>query len=199
MDGMMKRFYIKRVGDHVSIIHRPTHQIITMGNLDEEMGKKIKKFIKMTTEEFYKELVSLGLKFKTSRSIQEEQDKDKEDWYEKAWIYTTNQVLDNYKIKLDSIPEEEVPLELIKQLQKEESKGWNISAKEETKEETKEVKVKPKKVLEKKKTRKLPKKVSNEKVVSLVPYETKQEVRRAYTGGKIDLETYKKYMKALKS
>ena len=193
---IMKRFYIKRVGDYVSIVHRPTHQIITMGNLDEEMGKKIKKFIKMSTEEFYRELNNLGLKFKTSRSIQEEQDKDKEDWYEKAWIYKTNQVLDNYKIKLDSIPEEEVPLELIKQLQKEESKGWNISAKE----ETKDVKVKPKKVLEKKKkTRKLPKKVSNEKVVSLVPYETKQEVRRAYTGGKIDIETYKKYMRALKS
>ena len=193
---IMKRFYIKRVGDYVSIVHRPTHQIITMGNLDEEMGKKIKKFIKMSTEEFYRELNNLGLKFKTSRSIQEEQDKDKEDWYEKAWIYKTNQVLDNYKIKLDSIPEEEVPLELIKQLQKEESKGWNISAKE----ETKDVKVKPKKVLEKKKkTRKLPKKVSNEKVVSLVPYETKQEVRRAYTGGEIDIETYKKYMRALKS
>ena len=194
-DDMMKRFYIKRVGDHVSIIHRPTHQIITMGNLDEEMGKKIKKFIKMSTEEFYKELNNLGLKFKTSRSIQEEQDKDKEDWYEKAWIYTTNQVLDNYKIKLDSIPEEEVPLELIKKLQTQESKGWNINAKEETKEVPEE---KPKKVL-KKKAKKLPKKVSNEKVVSLVPYETKQEVRRAYTGGKIDIETYKKYMRALKS
>ena len=189
---VMKRFYIKRVGDHVSIVHRPTHQIITMGNLDEEMGKKIKKFIKMGTEEFYKELVSLGLKFKTSRSIQEEQDKDKEDWYEKAWIYTTNQVLENYKIKLDSIPEEEVPLELIKELQREDSKGWNISVKEASEE-------KHKKRTLKKKAKKLPKKVKKEKVVTLVPYESKQEVRRAYSGGEIDIETYKKYMRALKS
>ena len=189
---IMKRFYIKRVGDHVSIVHRPTHQIITMGNLDEEMGKKIKRFIKMTTEEFYKELHSLGLKFKTSRSIQEEQDKDKEDWYEKAWIYTTNQVLENYKIKLDSIPEEEVPYELIEELQREGSKGWNISAKEAPEE-------KYKKRTLKKKAKKLPKKVKKEKVVTLVPYESKQEVRRAYSGGEIDIETYKKYMRALKS
>lgn len=193
----MKRFYIKRIGDHVTLVHRPTHQTIMMGSMNEEMGKQIKRFIKMSTEEFYKELISLGLKFKTNKSYQEELDKDKEDWYEKAWLFTTNQVLDNYKIKLDSIPEEEVPLELIKELQTQESKCWNISAKEETKEAPEE-REKPKKVL-KKKTKKLSKKVSNEKVVSLVPYKSKQEVRRAYRGGEIDQETYKKYMRALKS
>lgn len=194
---MMKRFYIKRIGEHMTILHRPTHQIIMFGEMNEETGKKIKKFIKMTTEEFYRELNSLGLKFKTSRTIQEELDKDKEDWYEKAWLSTTNQVLKHFKIKLDSMPEEEVPLELIKQLQKEERTGWNVVAKEETKEAPEEQE-KPKKVL-KKKAKKLPKKVSNEKVVTLVPYKSKQEVRRAYNGGEIDQETYKKYMRALKS
>ena len=163
--------------------------------MDEEMGKQIKRLINMTTEEFYKELNSLGLKFKTNKSYQEEVDKEKEDWYKSAWIYTTNQVLENYKIKLDSIPEEEVPLELIKELQREDSKGWNISAKEETKEAPEE-KEKPKKVLKKKK---LPKKVSNKKVATLVPYKTKQEVRRAYIAREIDIKTYKKYMRALKS
>ena len=188
----MKRFYIKRVADHITITHRPTHQVIMMGNMDEEMGKQIKRFIKMTTEEFYRELHSLGLKFKTSRSIQEDIDKEREDWYKGAWIYTTNQVLENYKIKLDSIPEEEVPLELIKELQREDSKGWNISVKEASEE-------KHKKRTLKKKAKKLPKKVKKEKVVTLVPYESRQEVRRAYSGGEIDIETYKKYMKALKS
>ena len=192
----MKRFYIKRVSDFVTIMHRPTHQIIMMGSMDSEMGKQIKKFIKMTTEEFYKELHSLGLKFKTTKDIKEEQDKEKEDWYEKAWLFTTNQVLKHYKIKLDSIPEEEVPLELIKQLQKEAKTGWDIKPKEEKKEAPEEQE-KPKKVL-KKKTKKLPKKVSNEKVVTLVPYKSKQEVRRAYNGGDIDQETYKKYMRELK-
>ena len=170
--------------------------------MDEEMGKQIKRFINMTTEEFYKELHSLGLKFKTSRGIQEEQDKEKEDWYKSAWSFTTKQVLDHYKIKEDSIPGEDMPFEFIKQLQKEETKGWNISAKEETKEETKEApeeKEKPKKRTLKKKAKKLPKKVSNEKVATLVPYESKQEVRRAYSSGEIDIETYKKYMRALKS
>ena len=51
----------------------------------------------------------------------------------------------------------------------------------------------------KKKIKKLPKKVSNEKVATLVPYKSKQEVRRAYRGGEIDQETYKKHMRALKS
>ncbi len=95
----MKRFYIKRVSDFVTIVHRPTHQMIVMGEMNEEMGKHVKRFIKMSTEEFYKELNNLGLKFKTSRSIQEEQDKEKEDWYEKAWLSTTKQVLDYYKLK----------------------------------------------------------------------------------------------------
>lgn len=193
---MMKRFYIKRVSDFVTIVHRPTHQVIMMGNLDEEMGKQIKRFINMTTEEFYKELNSLGLKFKTNKSYQEVIDKEKEDWYEKAWIFTTNQVLKHYKLKEDSIPEEDVPYELIKELQNGERTGWNIESKEEVKEAPEE-KEKPKKLL-KKKTKKLPKKVKNEKVVILVPYESKQEVRSAYIAGEIDQETFIKYMRALK-
>ena len=191
---MMKRFYIKRVSDFVTIVHRPTHQIIMMGNMDEEMGKQIKRFIKMTTEEFYKELNNLGLKFKTNKSYQEKVDEEKEDWYEKAWLSTTKQVLENYKIKLDSIPEEEVPLELIKELQKDGRTGWDIKPKEETKEAPEE-KEKPKKVL-KKKAKKLPKKVKNEKVVN--PYKSKQEVRRAYSGGELSTRDYIKCMRALK-
>ena len=192
----MKRFYTKKAGKFVTIMHRPTHQIIMMSELDEELEKKIKKFIKMTTEEFYRELNSLGLKFKTNRTIQEELDKDEEEWYEKAWLHTTNQVLKHYKIELDSIPEEEVPLELIKELQKQENSNWNVNAKGDNKDAPEEQE-KPKKLL--KKAKKLPKKVSNEKVIPLVPYKSKQEVRRAYSGGEIDLETYKKYMRALKS
>jgi hypothetical protein len=196
----MKRFYIKRIADYITIVHRPSHQIIMMGEMNEEMGKNIKRFINMTTEEFYKELHSLGLKFKTNKSYQEDIDKEKEDWYEKAWIYTTNQVLDNYMIKEDSIPEEEVPYELIEELQRREETSWNI---EETKEEVKEapeekVKEKHKKRTLKKRKR-LPKKIKNEKAVTLVPYKSKQEVRSAYIAGEIDLETLKKYMKALKS
>lgn len=162
--------------------------------MDEEMGKQIKRFINMTTEEFYKELHSLGLKFKTNKSYQEDIDKEKEDWYEKAWSFTTKQVLDHYKIKEDSIPEEEVPLEFIEELQRREGTSWNIEPKEGTKEEEK----KPnKRTLKKRK--KLPKKVGNKKVATLVPYKTKQELRSAYIAGEIDIETYKKYMRELKS
>jgi len=192
---MMKRFYIKRIADHVTIVHRPTHQIIRMGSLDEDMKKVIKSYMEMSTEEFYKELNSLGLKFKTNKSYQEDIDKDKEEWYEKAWIFTTKQVLDHFKLK-DNIPEEEVPLELIKELQKKDNKVWDIETKEEIKEALEE-KEKPKKRTLKKR-KKLPKKVKNEKAVIFVPYKSKQEVRRAYTSGKIDLETYKKYMIELK-
>lgn len=190
----MKRFYIKRIADHVTIVHRPTHQVIMMGNMDEDMKKVIKSYMEMSTEEFYKELNSLGLKFKTSRGIQEDIDKEKEEWYEKAWIFTTKQVLDYFKLK-DNIPEEEVPYELIKELQKEDNKVWNIEPNEEVKEETKEEEKKS----PLKKRKKLPKKVKNEKVKTLVPYKTKQEVRSAYIAGEIDISTFKKYMKALKS
>ena len=193
---MMKRFYIKRVSDFVTIVHRPTHQIIMMGEMNEEMGKQIKRFINMTTEEFYKELNSLGLKFKTSRGIQGEQDKEKEDWYEKAWLCTTKQVLKHYKINPDSIPEEEVPLELIKELQKREETSWNIEPKEERKEAIEEEKKSNKRTLNKRK--KLPKKIKNDKVKTLNPYKTKQEIRSAYIAGEIDISTFKKYMKALK-
>lgn len=188
----MKRFYIKRVSDFVTIVHRPTHQVIMMDNMDEEMGKQIKRFINMTTEEFYKELHSSGLKFNLSRSIQEEQDGEKEDWYKSAWSFTTKQVLDHYKIKEDSIPEEEVPLEFIEELQRREGTSWNIEAKEAPEEKEKH----KKRTLKKKKSLK---KESNEKKEVLVPYKTKQEVRSAYIAGEIDISTLKKYMKALKS
>jgi hypothetical protein len=188
---VMKRFYIKRISDHIMVVHRPTHQIIMTGKLNEKTKKKVKDYIKMGTEDFYKELNSLGLKFKTKVLTNEEMDIEKEDWYKKAWLSTTKQVLKHFKIKEDSIPDEDMPLEFIKQLQKEDTKGWGISAKEETKEAPEE-----KKVL--KKVKKLPKKVKNKKVAILVPYKTKQEVRRAYSGGEIDTETYKKYMRALR-
>lgn len=189
----MKRFYIKRVSDFVTIMHRPTHQIIRMGSLDEDMKKAIKSYMKMSPEEFYKELNSLGLKFKTQKTFNEDVDKEKEDWYEKAWLSTTKQVLDHFKLK-DNIPEEEVPYELIKELQRGERTGWSLTTKEEEKKPEKQEE-KPKKTL-KKKVKKLPKKVKNEKVVN--PYKTKQEVRRAYHNGEIDQETYKKYMRELK-
>lgn len=192
---MMKRFYLKRVSDFVTIVHRPTHQMIMMGNMDKEMGKQIKKFIRMSTEEFYRELNNLGLKFKTNKSYQEEKDKDKdrdkEDWYKSAWLFTTNQVLKHYKIKPDSIPEEEVPLELIKELQREESKGWDISAKEGTKEAPEE-KEKPKKLLKKK-----AKKVSNEKVISLGGYKDLKELEEAYSGGELSARDYIKLKRKL--
>ena len=200
----MKRFYIKRIADYITIVHRPTHQVIMMGNMDEEMGKQIKRFINMSTEEFYKELNSLGLKFKTIKNIKEERDKEKEDWYEKAWKFTTKQVLDHYKLKEDSIPNEEVPLEFIKELQKEGNKVWNIEPKEEIKEEPKEepkeeTKEAVKEEKPKKKNKKLPKKEKNKKKEVLGGYRSKQEVRRAYIAKEIDIETLKKYMKALKS
>lgn len=197
---MMKRFYLKRVSDFVTVVHRPTHQMIMIGNMDSKMGKEIKKFIKMTTEEFYKELISLGLKFNTQKNYNEERDKDNEDWYKGAWLFTTNQVLDNYNIKLDSIPEEEVPYDLLKELQKRDSKDWDISVKEETKEapgeQKEEEQKKPRKLL-KKKANKLPKKVGNEKVISLGGYKDLKELEEAYSGGELSTRDYIKLKRKL--
>ena len=166
-----------------------------MGSLDKEMKAKILEYAKMSTEDFYKELNSLGLKFKTRVPLNEEVDKEKEDWYEKAWIFTTNQVLEHYKLE-DIIPEEEVPLELIKKLQNEDSKGWNIiSTKEETKKAT-EGQEKPKKTL-KKKVKKLPKKVKNEKEVVIRRYKDLEELEKAYSGGELSTRDYIKLKRKL--
>ena len=181
----MKRFYVKRVSDFVTVVHRPTHQIIRMGSMDEDMKKAIKSYIKMTTEEFYTELNSLGMKFSTKESYNEQKDTEKEDWYNKAWLMTTNQVLKEFKIKQDSIPEENMPLDIIRELQKNTVSGWNLSTKEEPEEAPEELKKKPKK---------LTKKVKNGKAPA---YQTKDEVRRAFTKNEISREQYKEYMKLM--
>lgn len=188
----MKRFYVKRVSDFVTVMHRPTHQMIKMGRMDEEMKKAIKSYIKMTPEEFYRELNALGLKFNTKDTYNEQKDTEKEDWYNKAWLMTTNQVLKEFKIKQDSIPEENVPLDFIRELQHRAVGTWNLNGSTKTPEEPKEAPEEPKK-----KPKKLTKKVKNEKVVPLVPFKTKAEARSAYLKKRITREEYKEYSKVL--
>lgn len=143
----MKRFYIKRISDHITIVHRESHQTIWMGSTDEEGKKAIEKFIGMTTKAFYKELNELGLKFKTNNLAMEEVKKDKEEWYNGAWLSTTTQVLELLKIDLE-IPEEKFPVDYVRELQTSKSTGWGSSRKEGKKSAKEEVKTLKKEVEE---------------------------------------------------
>lgn len=107
----LKRFYIKKVGDSISIYHRPSHQLIWSGKLNEEGREMIEKFINMGRDEFYSyvldskiDITPIG-NFSPIKNTMQEQ----EDWLRGAWEYTTKQVLEYFNIDINSIPIEEEP------------------------------------------------------------------------------------------
>lgn len=169
----MKRFYLKRIEDHVTIVHRPTHQVIGFGELNGELKKLIKLYVDMSTEEFYKELNNLGLKLRIDKTNNlEGRTEENEEWYKGAWKFTTEQVLEHYNLDKDIIPEEQPPIELIKKLNRDKTGDWNLEGKK-----------LPKK---KKKLTRKPKKMSNKR------FSTIEEVREAYLSKEITLKEYKK-------
>lgn len=107
----LKRFYIKKVGDSISIYHRPSHQLIWSGKLDEEGREKVNKFINMSRNEFYSYILDNNIDitpighFSPVKNTMQEQ----EEWLRGAWEYTTRQVLKYYNLDVNSIPLEEEP------------------------------------------------------------------------------------------
>lgn len=187
----MKRFYVKQVSQFVTIVHRPTHQTIVMGELTDEMKLEIIRLAKLTTEEFYEEMVEKGMRLTVKADWMRDIKADDEEWYKKAWSYTSKKVLKQYGLDEDLIPEEEYPFELVREMKSGKKKrGWGATVLEtENKKEEKRVEEKPKKKkLPKKLKKKLPKKVKSEK------YKSKEDVRKAFSGGEIDATLYKELM-----
>lgn len=110
MNKLKKRFYIKKVGDSISIYHRPSHQLIWSGKLNEEGREMIEKFINMSRNEFYSYILDNNIDITSYRSYSTQNSiKEKEEWLNGAWEYTTRQVLKYYSLDINSIPLEEEP------------------------------------------------------------------------------------------
>lgn len=110
MNKLKKRFYIKKVGDSISIYHRPSHQLIWSGKMDENGRERINEFINMSRDEFYIYIIGNNIDitpigyFSAKNTMQEQ-----EEWLKGAWEYTTRQVLEYFNIDVNSIPIEEEP------------------------------------------------------------------------------------------
>lgn len=161
----MKRFYIKKVSDYISIVHRPTHEIIYRGELGDESKGVLKRLLEIDTKGYYDYLInSVGIKAGTS-SLLEEPDKEKEEWYKKAWIMSTEQIMEQYG--LGEVPEEDVPMDYIRVLKtKKNKKNWSVGEETESPEDKPE-KPEKKKPLKKSKKKSLKKKTKKKKLKKL--------------------------------
>lgn len=142
MNKLKKRFYIKKVGDSISIYHRPSHQLIWSGKLDEEGREKVNKFINMSRNEFYSYILDNNIDITPVWSYSTQNSKkEKEEWLNGAWEYTTRQVLKYYNLDVNSIPLEEEP-----------TREYLVRLKESLAENRSEVEIRRKKKLLKKKS-----------------------------------------------
>lgn len=112
----MERIYLSVAGDSVGVYHRPTHQLIAIGNA-KKMAILVKNLLGMTTKTYYSWLVNdckLKPKLEGKKTKVYLGDlKEKEEWFEKAWIYGTDKFLKKYHLKQVN---EDIPLELIDEL-----------------------------------------------------------------------------------
>ena len=112
----MERIYLSVAGDSISVYHRPTHQLIAIGNA-RKIAIVVKNLLKKSTEDYYKWLINdckLKPKLEGKKNKAYLGDlKDKEEWFEKAWIIGTNKFLKKYHLKQVN---EDIPFELIDDL-----------------------------------------------------------------------------------
>ena len=184
------RIYVKKILNIGFIVHKNTHQLIESHDNTEELKRRVLELLSMTDEEFYTEMYNKGLRFKTRVDYYDSIDKEKEEWFENAWKRITENLLNEFEVPEELRVEEEMPLELIRDIQ---------NGKRNEKKEVREVK----KLKRAKKS--LPDKVNNKKLPERVEveeekkeYKNKDELRRAYRCGEIDLVYYRESMKNMR-
>ena len=189
-NGGEMRIYVKKILNIGFIVHRSTHQLIESHDNTEELKRRVLELLSMTNEEFYTEMFNKGLRFKTRIDYYDNIDKEKEEWYENAWKRITENLLNEFEVPEELRVEEELPLELIKNIQ-----NGKIKEKNEVREVKKLKRVK----------KSLPDKVNNKKLPEREEveeerkeYKNKDELRKAYRGGEIDLVYYKESMKKMR-
>lgn len=199
-----KRLYIKVLDDHVHVVFRPTHETILLGFLskDKDLLKDIKGLLTADTEKFAEMLVKKGLSLKNKRSSNVKAFEETEEWYEKAWMYTTNNFIKEHK--LPEVPEdgkEVITMSAMINTIKAKAEGKPLPKKVKpvkkatpvVEEKVAEPKPKPKPVAKPKA------KAVTKKVEKAVPaYKTLDEAREAFAEGKITLDEYKVLRKTIK-
>ena len=114
----MERLYMSITGDSCTIHHRPTHEFVACGSVND-MATKAKELLAMRTEDFYRYLINnipfIKLEGKTTKRYFSNLN-EQEDWYKKAWLSGTLKIFKDNKLKQ---VEEEVPLELVDKLYEE--------------------------------------------------------------------------------
>lgn len=118
MIGKVKRIYLKRTANHVTIINRNTHELLGLLSMDDKEGtrKTIKDICNMSTEEYIQYALGLGVRFRTDKQKQFIVNEDSEKWYEGAWATTTTNTLKELGMKDSDIPDDEITPELIEEV-----------------------------------------------------------------------------------
>jgi hypothetical protein len=190
------RFYLKRVGNGLTITNRGTHELMGFASMDskKESVALIKKMCEMTDEEYIQYCLGLGVRFQLDYSSKSQfrQDPENERWYEGAWKQTTLLALKELGLKADIIPADTITVAMVDAVRKEGIVAKNKKAlpkKVEDKPELKPVKKdEPKEETVVKKL--LPKKETKPQ------YKSKDEVREAYAKKQITQEQYKELMRS---
>jgi hypothetical protein len=183
------RFYLKRVGNGLTITNRGTHELIGFASMDSKKETKelIGKMCKMTDEEYIQYCLTAGVRFRLDATTKTAFRNDPEDekWFNGAWKSTTQFALKELGLDLKAIPEDTITTEKVEAVRK-----GGVVAKN-----TK--KVLPKKVVEEPKKEEKPvvKKALPKKETKPV-YKTKDEVRKAYAEKKINQEQFKELMRS---
>lgn len=192
----MRRFYLKRTGNSISITNRCTHELLGFASLDDK--KKAKKLVldlaNMTTEEYIKYAIGLGARFKSQKTTGFEVSADAESWYEGAWKTTTTFALKELGLKDDIIPDEDITPELVKEVMQNinSPKGASVSAKKPLPKKAHVDDVKQVEEIQKQ-VKPLPKKKEQQKQ----PY-TKEILQNLLASGKITAKQYREEMMKLR-
>lgn len=180
----MERFYLKVLGNYVSVYHRPTHRLIEFLPDNEKDAKaRVLELIKMSTEDFYTLMFSKEIT--PQDKFYEDVTKEQEDWYKGAWKFHTDRYIVDNNIKV-KIPDEEMPFEFIAKLVKasrKDTEGWSTKKND--------VPISPKETIEepKKEVRKL-----LTKKPKLSPLE---ELEKTFKSGNMSLREYIKTKKEI--
>lgn len=114
----MKRIYLKRTGNLITIMNRNTHELLGFLSMEDKEGAKkaIKDICNMSTEEYIQYALGLGVRFSTYKQNQFVFNEDSEKWYEGAWATTTTHTLKELGMKDSDIPDDEITPELIEEV-----------------------------------------------------------------------------------
>lgn len=165
----MKRYYIKRVQNFISItVAFNKYNLLNINTEETELKDVLVNINNMSEFEFYDYCKLLGMNIPTSKNLisaNEEEDK----WLKSAWSLVTKNTLEEIGLKYEDIPIDKIDLEGYHKLK---NKGKKKAIKDNSIESTKEDKKPIKKDVESSEDKKEVK-----KVIKKIDEEVKEEVK----------------------